>query len=241
MASYNFQLISGAKGGALEHSLYVARKGHYKAKADLVLSGHGNFPDWAGGSPAVFWAAADAYERANGAAYRELIIALPNELVGNALLPLVEDLIRSLVGLRPYQYAVHSRRSSLQGTQNPHVHIMYSDRMPDGIERSPNRTFSRFNPHWPERGGCRKADAGRTWARVHEDMLVMRKRAADIQNAHLARHGHDVRVDHRSLREQGVLRTPERHLGPGFIQRMSATEKDAYVQARASAESSRTL
>ena len=241
MASYNFQLISGGKGDALEHSSYVAREGRYRAKGDLVFSGHGNLPSWAGGSPADFWAAADAYERANGAAYRELIIALPNELAGDSLLLLVKDLVSNLVGAKPYQYAVHSRQSSLQGSQNPHVHIMYSDRMPDGIERSADRTFSRFNPYCPERGGCRKASAGRSWARVHEDMVAMRKRVADIQNAHLARHGHDVRVDHRSLREQGVLRAPERHLGPGYIRRMSASEKEAYVRGRGSSGVGRAM
>ncbi|WP_249519024.1 MobA/MobL family protein, partial [Escherichia coli] len=45
-------------------------------------------------------------------------------------------------------------------------------------------------------------------------VLALRSRWADVQNEHLARHGHESRVDHRSLKEQGIKRTPEVHLGP---------------------------
>lgn len=210
----------------------MARRGYHGAKGDLVLSGYGNLPAWAGGDPEVLWRAADEHERVNGATYRELIIALPNELAGPPLLPLVEDLVHELVGARPYQYAVHSPRSSLQGAQNLHIHLMYSDRMPDGFERSPEQTFARFNPHYPMQGGCRKASGGRTQMQVRDELIAMRKRAADIQNRHLARHEHSVQVDHRSLREQGILRAPERHLGPAVIRRMSLRDKLAYSLVR---------
>lgn len=232
MASFSFHISSGGRGSALGHSKYVARRGYHSAKNDLVLFGFGNLPAWSGGNPERFWEAADAYERINGAAYRELIIALPNTLAGDPLLPLVEDLVHALVGPRSYQYAVHSRPSSLQGEQNPHVHLMYSDRMPDGIERSPEQTFSRFNTQSPALGGCRKASGGRTLMQVRDELIAMRKRAADIQNFHLALHGHTVRVDHRTLREQGVFRTPERHLGPARVRGMSTQEKADYVAVR---------
>ncbi|WP_425606716.1 MobA/MobL family protein [Pseudoxanthomonas mexicana] len=232
MASFSFQMKSGGKGCALSHSRYVARQGYHAARGDLVLSGHGNLPAWTGGNPEVFWRAADEHERANGATYRELVIALPNELTGPPLLPLVSDLVHQLVGPRSYQYAVHSPRSSLQGEQNLHMHLMYSDRMSDGYERSPEQTFARFNAVYPWQGGCRKMSGGRTRMQVRDDLIAMRKLAADIQNAHLARQGYVVRVDHRSLREQGRLRAPERHLGPGRVRRMSGTERAEYTATR---------
>jgi hypothetical protein len=180
----------------------------------------------------VFWRAADEHERINGATYRELIVALPNVLLGPPLRPLVEELVRQLIGDRPYQYAVHSPQSSLQGEQNLHMHLMYSDRMPDGYTRSPEQTFARFNPTYPWRGGCRKMSGGRTAMQLRDDLIAMRKLAADIQNAHLAKHGHSVCVDHRSLRDQGMSRVPERHLGPGRIRSMSLQEKQDYVRSR---------
>ena len=40
-----------------------------------------------------------------------------------------------------------------------------------------------------------------------------RERWADLANEHLLRAGHDVRIDHRSYREQGVALEPTSHLG----------------------------
>ena len=41
----------------------------------------------------------------------------------------------------------------------------------------------------------------------------MRERFADLQNAYLEEYGHTDRVDHRSLADQGIERSPEKHLG----------------------------
>ncbi|WP_252966847.1 MobA/MobL family protein, partial [Shigella boydii] len=55
------------------------------------------------------------------------------------------------------------------------------------------------------------------------------------QNEHLARHGHESRVDHRSLKEQGINRTPEVHLGP--VQAASLNgEQIVAIQERRNAE-----
>ncbi|MEA0920359.1 hypothetical protein QYZ14_21595, partial [Xanthomonas campestris pv. campestris] len=41
---------------------------------------------------------------------------------------------------------------------------------------------------------------------------------------HLERHGLEARVDHRSLRDQGIERTAEPHFGPGRVKRMTAAQ-----------------
>lgn len=41
-----------------------------------------------------------------------------------------------------------------------------------------------------------------------------RPRWCDLQNAALERHGHEARVDHRTLEAQGIQREPQQHLGP---------------------------
>ena len=183
-----------------------------------------------------FWKAADKYERANGAAYRELVIALPRELSLEQLRSVVDRLIAELVGSRPYQYAVHAPVSSLQGEANPHIHLMYSDRLSDGIERSADRTFARYNPNDPAQGGCRKGSGGKTSLQVRDEVIAKRKTAADIQNEFLATYGHVARVDHRTLKEQGVARKAERHLGPARIKSMSTEEKREYAAIRRRAE-----
>jgi hypothetical protein len=232
MASYHVEIKSGHKGVAAEHSTYIAREGWHRHKGGLMFSGYGNMPPWAELLVAKFWRAADRYERANGATYRELIIALPHELNMEQLRALVDRLISELVGARPYQYAVHASKSSLQGEYNPHLHLMYSDRLPDGIDRSAEKLFSRYNPADPAMGGRKKGSGGMTRAEIREDLVGKRRAVAEIQNEFLASYGHEDRVDHRSLKEQGLAREAERHLGPARIKGMSDEEKARYAALR---------
>lgn len=232
MATFHCEIKSGSKGTAAEHAAYIVRQGWHSKRGDLLFSGHGNLPAWTGQQPTALWKAADAFERANGAAYRELVIALPKELTLDQLRSLVERMISDLVGDKPYQYAVHGPTSSLEGQSNPHLHLMYSDRLPDGIDRPAERMFSRYNSQDPARGGCRKDNSGRTRGQLRQDLVSKRKLVADIQNEHLAKHGHSARVDHRTLKEQGVARSAERHLGAARIKRMSPEEKAEYRALR---------
>lgn len=232
MASFHHRIKSGKKGTAKDHAAYIERKGRYSDRDDLTHAEYGNLPEWAEDNPLKFWSAADSYERANGAAYREHVIALPNELTKEQNCLLAERLARELVGTKPYQLAIHSSEGKLGGITNPHMHLMYSDRVRDGIDRPADRTFSRYNPSHPEIGGCRKDSGGKSPMVLRDEVIATRKRIADIQNQALAEHGIDARVDHRSLREQGQERRPERHLGQFRIRGMSAEEKTAYAEAR---------
>ena len=79
-----------------------------------------------------------------------------------------------------------------------------------------------------------------------------RERAADYQNRALELHGHEVRVDHRSLEEQGIDREPTIH--EGYTARLMGEESERvrrnieirqrnmeYKQARIEYEHERTL
>jgi hypothetical protein len=232
MASFHHTLKSGKKGMAADHAIYIIRQGKYRNREDLVCSGHGNLPAWSEDDPIRFWKMADAHERANGAVYREHEIALPSALTREQQSELAETLVHELVGDKAYQYAVHAPDSSLEGATNTHLHLIYSGRIPDGIARPPAQMFARHNPVNPSQGGCKKEGGGRNRLQVRDDLIALRKRSADTQNAALARYGHDVRVDHRSLKDQGIERQPERHLGPARIKGLSGREKAAYVAAR---------
>jgi hypothetical protein len=224
----------GAKGSGGSHSEYISREGKYsKANArryeDLDSTGHGNMPAWAEHNPVHFWAAADEYERANGAVYREIEIALPRELSNEQNRALVADFIRQELGDRhAYQWAIHVPRAALDGGKQPHAHIMYSERMIDGIDRDPAQYFKRYNSKAPERGGCRKDSAG-----TEERLQATRERWADVQNIYLERHGHAVRVDPRSLKAQGIDREPEKHLGPKRARSLSQADISVLLERRA--------
>ncbi|CAJ5232782.1 DNA strand transferase [Burkholderia pseudomallei] len=232
MASFHHCIKSGKKGTAANHAAYITRQGKYSQREDLICIGHGNMPAWAKDNPSLFWKAGDKHERANGAVYREHEIALPAELTLEQQEALAVDMVKAMAGDKPYQFAMHSPRSALEGKTNTHLHLMFSDRMQDGIERSPEQTFCRYNAKHPERGGCRKDSGGKNRLALRDEVIQTRKTCAELQNAALERHGHTARVDHRTLKERGIGRTPERHLGPARINQMSSEEKTMYVANR---------
>lgn len=236
MMSFHFEIKSGGKGEAAEHARYITRDGRFRFRDDLVATGYGNMPPWAEYCPGRFWDAADKYERDNGATYREYTAALPNLLddVQNERLAL--RLAEELVGDKPYQFAVHAPEAKIGGMPNPHLHLMYSDRTPDGIERPADRTFARYNAKHPEKGGRRKDSGGRNKMQLRDEVIAKRKQAAEIINASLEAAGFEERVDHRSYKERGIKKQPEKHLGAARVVRMSAAEKEAVRAKRIAVE-----
>jgi hypothetical protein len=189
-------------------------------------------PAWAQENPRLFWNRGDKYERVNGAVYREHVIALPNELTRQQQAELAFDLVRELAANKPFQYAGHAPEPGLGGETNVHLHLMFSDRIDDGIERTPEQTFSRYNAKSPELGGRRKDSGGMNRLELRDELIETRRKCAEIQNAALARAGQTTRVDHRTLRQQGSDREAERHLGPARINRMSDEDKAQFVSQR---------
>ncbi|WP_099589189.1 MULTISPECIES: MobA/MobL family protein [Stenotrophomonas] len=232
MASFHYSIKSGKKGSARRHANYIERQGSHSDKKDLVHTGHGNMPEWAGNDPKRFWSVADKHERSNGAVYREHEIALPSELSTVQQTELAELLAKNLAGIKPYQYALHAPEGKLGGDPNPHIHLMCSDRLPDAIDRAPEQTFARYNSKNPSAGGCRKDSGGKSPMELKQQVTAQRKLVADIQNQFLAENGYSTRVDHRSLREQGIVRPAERHLGQRFVKEMEDAEKSQYAQCR---------
>ncbi|MBB6600297.1 MobA/MobL family protein [Luteimonas sp. MC1825] len=232
MATFHFQIKSGRKGTASDHASYIARKGFHSKRGDLVYASHGNLPDWTGDDPDVLWRAVDRYDRKNAAAYREAIVALPGELTPKQNEALAVEVVEKLTPGKPYQVAIHAPLSSLEGVSNRHLHLMTCDRMDDGIERPAERFFSRHNATRPEQGGRRKSGGGRNRMQLRDELIAVRKEVADTINRHLELHGHAVRVDHRTLKAQGVARTAERHLGQARIRGMSAEGREQFVSLR---------
>ena len=113
-------------------------------------------PKWAEHDPNYFWKMADEHERKNGSTYREHVVALPRELDENQRHELVKDWIKNEIGEKhAYQYAIHNP-PAMDGGEQPHAHIMFSERLIDGIERDPDQYFKRHNSKNPEKGGAKK-------------------------------------------------------------------------------------
>jgi hypothetical protein len=237
MASFHCSVKIGGKGRAGKHADYIEREGEYAAKSnskeskleDLEHKFCGNMPVWAKHDAGKFWRAADEHERANGATYREIEVALPRELTPDQRRALVEDFIAQELGDRhAYTYAIHIPKASLEKGDQPHAHIMYSERTVDGIDRDPAQYFKRYNSKSPEKGGCKKDSAG-----TKERLLATRELFANVQNAHLEKAGSDARVSHLSLKDQGIDRKPEKHLGPVQVKHLPDFDVSALLARRA--------
>ncbi len=237
MASYHLTVKAGARGKAAAHAAYIAREGKYSGRdryEDLEATASGNMPAWAAHNAGYFWHAADEYERANGTAYREIEVALPRELTPAERLELVQAFIGQELGEKhAYQFAIHTPKAALEKDDQPHAHLMYSERIRDGIARDPDHYFKRYNAKNPGKGGAKKASGGKLEAERKEDLLGLRERWAALQNAHLEKHGHNDRVDHRSLKAQGSDREPEKHLGAIGVSRLNTQDISALLERRA--------
>ena len=125
----------------------------------------------------------------------------------------------------PYTLAIHKGESTRHDKEdNPHAHLMFSERVNDGIERSAEQWFKRHNAKAPEQGGAKKSRA----AMPKEWLEQTREAWEQTANRALEQAGLAERIDGRSLAdardaayEEGDLalaaelsREPNVHLDP---------------------------
>ena len=227
------KILNQNAGGVLaaSHADYINRKENFAAKGGCIYTAH-HLPKWAHGSAKKFFKAADIYERVNGTRYREIEFALPNELNLPQQKEIIDQFIERHLADHYYAYAIHDKIGAMSnGEHNTHVHIMFSDRELDALEREQERTpqmfFHRANAKHPEKGGCPKAAKWNDKNRA-QHLCQLREDFALIQNSVLEKYGVKERVDHRSLRAQYIDalkkgnkhlaalldRMPEEHVGP---------------------------
>ena len=225
MAIYHLSVKVGSRIGgqsAKAKSDYIEREGKYeKDRDELAYSESGNMPEWAEDDPQKYWAAADEHERANGSLFKEVEFALPVELDERQQQEVASSFAADLTGGErlPYTMAIHRG-----GGDNPHVHLMISERGLDGHARDAEQWFKRANKANPEKGGALK-----TRSFMNKEWLENTRKAWETAaNTALDRAGRTERIDHRSLaaqREEAIergqvdraadlSRQPGVHLGP---------------------------
>ena len=242
MAIGRLSMKVGKAGKAGPHAAYIAREGQYADRLErgerLEATEAGNMPAWAQSNPQAFWQAADAFERKNGTTYREMEIALPRELDAEQRAALVREFVRQEIGDRhAYQWAIHVPTAA-DGGEQPHVHLMFSERQRDGIERDPEQYFKRYNAKAPEKGGARKGygpSAGQTLTKAERaaELKELRGRWEAMCNAHLERAGVEQRIDMRSHAERGTGLEPERKQLPSQWRGQGRANVIEFRQARA--------
>lgn len=238
MAIPHLHVKVGSSGKASAHAAYITRTGRYANRLNrgekLEATESGNMPAWATDNTKAFWDASDSYERKNGSTYREMEIALPRELTTEQRVELVRDFVRQEIGDRhAYQWAIHNPKA-VDGQEQPHVHIMFSERQCDGIERGPEQYFKRYNSKNPDKGGARKGygpNAGKTLTPAERaaELKDLRNRWELLCNQYLERAGIDERINMKSYAERNIDLEPEKKQLPS---QWRGTGKDNIINFR---------
>jgi Ti-type conjugative transfer relaxase TraA len=180
-------------------------------------------------SSEAFWNAVEAHEkRVDGQLAREIVVALPQELTREENIALLREFVASSFTDRGMvaDWVFHDKDG------NPHAHIMTT-----------------LRPLTEEGFGLKKVpvldDAGEPvrqngkivyelWAGDKDQLKAWRAEWAQTANRHLAMAGHQVQIDHRSYKDQGLELVGTEHLGPAanaIRVKLGAADKSRYVGA----------
>ena len=216
--------------GALMVDERQGRSCNYEAKANVSFSEitiPKDSPAWVGrllneakladnphaGSAALWNLVEEVEKRSDAQLAREMLLALPVELSLAQNTQLVRDYATSVLsndGLI-VDWSIHNEEG------NPHVHLMMPMRLVEedgfGLKRKP--LITKYGKVVTRKNGPKK---GQPFYKLvigeKEDLARWKQGWAEIQNLHLERAGHSIRVDHRSYAEQGLTIQGGNHLGP---------------------------
>ena len=184
---------------------YITRTSHFKSYKESVSEQiefvkSGNMPSFAEGKPAEFWQAADVYERSNGRTCSSLVVALPKELNQAQRIELAEAFITEFADRYrfPFSCAIHNHAGLIAGIEQPHLHLMYSERHMDGIDRSAEQFFKRYNPKDPQKGGAQKLTAD-VLGMGKAQLQLYRQKTEELINDSLMRYAPMKQVEIRGI------------------------------------------
>ena len=184
---------------------YISRTSHFKnykesASEQIEFVRSGNMPSFAEGKPAVFWEAADIYERSNGRTCSSMVVALPKELNQAQRIELAEAFITEFADRYrfPFSCAIHNHAGLIAGIEQPHLHLMYSERHMDGIDRSAEQFFKRYNPKDPQKGGAQKLTAD-VLGMGKAQLQLYRQKTEELINDSLMRYAPMKQVEIRGI------------------------------------------
>ena len=195
------------------HYEYICREGKYahiagRSTEKLVITSSGNLPDWAmvKGEKAArtFWAEDERHRDANARGYREIRIALMEELTDQQNIELVETFLQrsGIKDSHAYSYAIHDKQAAFNSShRNIHAHIMFNEKI---IEpERPLTAEQYFKKYSVRKDGT--VSGGYKVSRYYssrEATLTMRQLWEDVVNEKYNELGFSQRISCKSLKEQ---------------------------------------
>lgn len=189
---------------------YIERGDGYTHKDDLVDKGKAHLPAWATDT-VDFFSQAEQCGRKNHWPARVIEVALPRELSPQGRLALAEAIRETYFSLHPHSWAIHNPTAS-DGGEQPHLHLIVSMRVDDGIARPPQQWFRRYNPAHPEQGGAYRYA---TFDLAHRGNVgAFRHGIARLTNLMLEREGQTHRVSAGTLKSLWIDREAATYMSP---------------------------
>ncbi|MBO4779241.1 MAG: MobA/MobL family protein [Selenomonadaceae bacterium] len=215
------------------HVEYINRERAFAQRGECIFHAH-RLPKWAKDDPKKFFQAADRYEGIGNRRYMEIEFALPNELkTVEQYRQIIDSFIAKHLSEHYYAYAIHDKKGMMSGKRHPHVHIMFSERLIDDVEKKKERAACNFFKY-PIRKNVKAtfeerrkhgAPKNRNWSNKNF-LSVLRADFAQIQNEVLKQNGFSIRVDHRTLMEQ--MEEAQRK-GDIFLARLFSRVPEKYI------------
>ena len=91
-----------------------------------------------------FFSAATRYEDKGNRRFKAIEMSLPNELNLEQNREIVDRFIGEYLQNHYYAYAIHEKNGAISGERHPHVHIMFSERLIDDVEKMKERPAYRY-------------------------------------------------------------------------------------------------
>lgn len=152
-----------------------------------------NSPEWVYDRSKLWNKVEAAEKRKDAQVFRELVVAIPQELKPDEMKDLVTKYTQDQFVKKGMiaDVAFHHLKS-----ENPHAHIMLTMR-----PLNEQKEFGKKERSWNDK----------------EQLLVWREMWSEYANKSLEKAGHHERIDHRTLEAQGIDRIAQVHLGAKII------------------------
>ena len=199
----------------VKHFNYINRQEKYGKLHDLIYSESGNLPVWAKDGK-DYWEETKAQEEQVEKDFeegkvgrkinsvRKYRFALPNEMTDEEMIEFTKEYVDENFKDLPYTFAIHKKKSTIHEKENPHVHLIFSDRVNN--ERSKHLDKDEYyKKHGVSRYGKEYGGSYRTRDYTAKNTRVYRqtrKDLADRINAYYKEKGINKSVTEKSLKEE---------------------------------------
>lgn len=171
--------------------------------SEIVIP-EGSDAEWAKDRSRLWNAAEHSEKRKDGRVAREIEVALPHELTGEQRLALTREFSQGLADRYgvAVDFSIHTPDSKTDA-RNHHAHIMMTTRKLEASGLGEKSTLELENKKLIALG----------LPTSHDQLRDIRNDWEERANHHLARAGHDIRIDHRSHEACGIALEPTQHVG----------------------------